>query len=60
MDTDVHVALGHLREGRKVGHRDYRQEEIPGACRPHRRPVRLRYPQADQAITREGHLHLRR
>ena len=44
----------------KVGHRHHRQEEVPGARRPDRRPVRLRHPQAHQAVAGEGHLHLRR
>lgn len=53
------ITTGHLREGREVGHRDHRQEEVPGPRRPHCRPVRLRDPQAHQAQPGEGHLHLR-
>lgn len=52
-------SIGHLREGRKVRHRDDRQKEVPRPRRPDGRPVCLRYPQADQVVTREGHLHLR-
>lgn len=41
------TVAGHLREGREVGHRDHRQEEVPRPRRPHSRPVRLRDPQED-------------
>lgn len=58
--TSTSLHLGHLREGREERHRYHRQEEVPCPSRPHRRPVRLRHPQAHQAFTREGHLHLRR
>ena len=51
--------LGHMREGREIGHRNHRQEEVPSPRRPYRRPVRLRNPEAHQALAREGHLHLR-
>lgn len=51
--------IGDMREGREIRHRDHRQEEVPCPCRPHRRPVRLRNPEAHQALAREGHLHLR-
>ena len=54
------VVTGHLREGREVGHRHHRQEEVPRPCRSYRGPICLRDPQAHQAFTREGHLHLRR
>lgn len=50
---------GHLRKSRKVGHCDYRQEEIFGPVRPDGRPIRVRHPQAHQAVTWQGHLHLR-
>lgn len=56
----VHRPIGNLREGREERYRYYRQEEVPCPRRSHRRPVRLRDPQADQALTREGHLHFRR
>ena len=54
------TATGYLREGREVGHCHHRQEEVPGPRRPHRWPVRVRDPQAHQAVARKGHLHLRR
>ena len=59
-ETVANRPTGHLREGREVGHRHDRQEEVPCPRRPHRRPVRLRHPEAHQAFARKGHLHLRR
>ena len=55
----LRVRAGYLRKGREVGYCDDRQEEISSTSRPHRRPVRICYPQTHQALPREGHLHLR-
>ena len=59
-NTIANKHLGHLRESREVRHRNNRQEEVSRPCRSDSWPIRLCYSQANQAQSREGHLHLRR
>lgn len=54
------ICIGNLRKSRKIWYCHHRQEEVSSPSRPDCGPVRLRHSQADQAITRESHLYLRR
>ena len=49
---------GHRRESREERHPGPGQEEVLGTRGPDGRAVRVRHPQADQALAREGHLRV--